>query len=187
MMDSFLDFPRKFTLAHPDVFYTNGILESFLEMTANLIANGDIPREKFVMKFVNGRPDQKVLETFNLEDNMQYTAENVSRQERLRELADSEAVLFIQRGSGNGYISEKFYELLTLQRKILAVVPNPIAYEEIANRDGDVYIAHIKNQAQIAEMFLKMYKDWEKEEDMVFNSKLFETHLQGESQVSSTT
>jgi len=36
MMDSFLDFPRKFTLAHPDVFYTNGILESFLEMTATL-------------------------------------------------------------------------------------------------------------------------------------------------------
>ncbi len=170
MMDSFLDFPRKFTLAHPDVFYTNGILESFLEMTANLIANDDIPGEKFVMKFVNGRPEQKFLETLNLEDNMQYTGENVSRQERLRELADSEAVLFIQRGVGNSYISEKFYELLTLKKKVLAVVPNPIAYEEITNREVDVYVAHIKNQAQIAEMFLKMYTDWEKEEEMVLYS-----------------
>ena len=98
---------------------------------------------------------------------MQYTGENVSRQERLRELADSEAVLFIQRGTGDSCISEKFYELLTLKKKVLAVVPNPIAYEEITNREVDVYVAHIKNQAQIAEMFLKMYKDWEKEEEMV--------------------
>ncbi len=135
------------------------------------------------MKFVNGRPEQKFLERLNLEDNMQFTGENVSRQERLRELADSEAVLFIQRGMRNSYISEKFYELLTLKKKILAVVPNPIAYEEIANRDGAVYVAHIKNKAQIAEMFLKMYTDWEKEEEMVFNSKLFETHLQDESQI----
>jgi hypothetical protein len=186
-MDSFLDFPEKFTLAHPDVFYTNGILESFLEMTANLIAHGDIPGEKFVMKFVNGRPEQKVVETLNLEDNMQYTGENVSPQERLRELADSEAVLFIQRGTGDSYISEKFYELLTLKKKVLAVVPNPVAYEEIANRDGDVYVAHIKNQAQITEMFLKMYADWEKEEEMVFYSNLFETHLQDEPQMLSST
>jgi len=40
------------------------------------------------MKFVNGRPEQKFLETLNLEDNMQYTGENVSRQERLRELIE---------------------------------------------------------------------------------------------------
>ena len=169
-MDSFFNFPIKFTLAHPDVFYTNGILESFLEMTANLIKSGQISKKNFVMKFVNGRPEPKVVEALNLQDNLQYAGENLSFQERLSELADSEAVLFIQRGTGNSYVSEKFYELLTLKKKVLTVVPNPIAYEEISNRDQNVYVANIKNQAQIAEMFLKMYADWEKEQEAVFYS-----------------
>ena len=152
-MDSFFSFPGKFTLAHPDVFYTNGILESFLEMTADLIETRRISKENFVMKFVNGRPEPKVVEALNLQDNLLYTGENLPFQERLRELADSEAVLYIQRGTGNGYASEKFYELLTLNKKVLAVVPNPIAYEEISNKDKDVYVAHIKDQAQIARCF----------------------------------
>jgi len=117
------------------------------------------------------------VEALNLQDNLEYSGENLSFQERLRDIADSEAVLFIQRGTGNSYVSEKFYEIVTLKKKVLAVVPNPIAYEEIANRDSDVYVANIKNQAQIAEMFLKMYGDWEKEEETVLYSKSFETHL----------
>ena len=169
-MDSFSSFPIKFTLAPPDVFYTNGILESFLEMTADLIESGQISKKNFVMKFVNGRPEPKVVEALNLQDNLQYAGENLSLQERLRELADSEAVLFIQRGVGNSYVSEKFYELLTLNKKVLTVVPNPIAYEEISNKDQDVYVAHIKNQAQIAEMFLKMYADWGKAQEAVLYS-----------------
>ena len=169
-MDSFFSFSKKFTLAHPDVFYTNGILESFLEVTANLIETGKISKENFVMKFVNGRPEQKVVDRLNLQDNLKYSGESLSFQERLRQLEDSEAVLFIQRGTGNNYVSEKFYELLTLNKKVLAVVPNPIAYEEIANRDPDVYVADINNQAQIAEMFLKMYRAWEKEAEPVLYS-----------------
>jgi len=55
--------------------------------------------------------------------------------------------LFIQKGTGNNYVPEKFYGLLTLNKKVLAVVPNPIAYEEIANRDGDVYATHIKKSS----------------------------------------
>ncbi len=170
-MASFFSSPKKFTLTHPDVFYTNGILESFLEMTADLIETSRISKENFMMKFVNGRPEPKVVEVLNLQDNLLYAGEDLSFQERLIELADSEAVLFIQRGTGNGYVSEKFYELLTLGKKILAVVPNPIAYEEISNRDQDIYVAHIKNKAQIAEVFLKMYADWQKEQELVFYSK----------------
>jgi len=169
MISSF-GFPRKFTLAHPDVFYINGTLESFLERIANLIETGRISKENFVMKFVNGRPEQKVVEGLNLQDNLKYSGESLSFQERRRQLADSEAVLFIQRGTGNSHVSEKFYELLTLNKKVLAIVPNPIAYEEIVNRDQDVYVADINNQAQISEMFLKMYGAWEKETEAVLYS-----------------
>jgi len=72
-MDSFLDFPR-IHFAHPDVFYTNGILESFLEMTTNLIETGRLSKENFVIKFVNGRPEQKVVEGLNLQDNLRYSS-----------------------------------------------------------------------------------------------------------------
>ncbi len=169
-MDSFSYFPNKFTLSHPDVFYTNGILESFLETTANLIANGDILRENFVMKFVNGRPEQKVVDKLNLQNNLQYTGENLSFKERLSELGDSNAVLFIQRGAGTPYVSEKFYEILALRKKVLAVVPNPMAYEEIEVEDPDVYVAHIKDKTQIADTFLQMYRDWEWEEESLLYS-----------------
>ena len=55
---------------------------------------------------------------------------------------------------------------------------SPIAYEEIVNRDQHVYVADIDNQAQIAEVFLKMYGAWEKEtEAVLYSSTVWVTGL----------
>ncbi len=43
---------------------------------------------------------------------------------------------------------------------MLAVVPNPVAYEEYASVENGVYIVENRNQANIAKTFLQLYRDW---------------------------
>lgn len=150
----------KFILAHADALYSNGILESFLSGLANLLELQAIERDGIEIRFLNGEPDRRLVRELGLEENVVYTRILSKFGSTLSCLAQSDALLFIQRGACNGYIPEKFFQLLTLRTRVLAVVPNPLAYEEYASVENGVYIVENRNQANIAKTFLQLYRDW---------------------------
>lgn len=150
----------KFVLAHADALYSNGILEGILSGLANLLELQAIERDEIEIRFLNGEPDRHLVRELGLEGNVVYTRILSKFDRTLSWLAQSDALLFIQRGACNGYILEKFFQLLTLRTRVLAVVPNPIAYEEYASGGDGVYVVENRNQANIANTFLQLHRDW---------------------------
>lgn len=150
----------KFVLAHADALYSNGILEGILSGLANLLELQAIERDEIEIRFLNGEPDRHLVRELGLEGNVVYTRILSKFDSTLSWLAQSDALLFIQRGACNGYIPEKFFQLLTLRTRVLAVVPNPIAYEEYASGGDGVYVVENRNQANIANTFLQLHRDW---------------------------
>lgn len=161
---------KKFTLAFPDVFYADGILESFLEIITNLIERDELLEESLNVKFVNGRPDQKVITRLNLRDHVCYSPEGLLFREKLKELSQVDAILFIQRAAGSCCVPDTFYDYLALNKRILAVVPNPVAYEEIAKKKSGLYVANFRNRAHVTEMLLKIYENWRQAHKVVYSS-----------------
>lgn len=153
--------PGKFILSHVDAFYSSGVLETFLSGVADLIAADVVSKEDFEIRFINGEPDKRLIEQLNLQGNVVYARLPSTFKENMSYLTQSTAILFIQRGACNGYIPERFFEFLTLRKRILALVPNPVAYQEYTLGNEDIYVADIQNYAGILSCFLQMYQDWQ--------------------------
>ncbi len=154
--------PKKFILSHPDAFYSNGILEAFLTDLSGLISAGQIPCEDLEVQFVNGEPDRSLLKKLGIQDLAVYAHVVSSYQAKSSYLAKSTAILFIQRGACNGFIPQRFFELLTLKTNILALVPNPVAYAEYTIQNSNLWVINNRSPHLAGTAFLEMYELWKR-------------------------
>jgi len=155
--------PGKFRLSHLDAFYSNGILESFLTALSGMIAAGEVVAGEIELEFINGEPDRNRVRKLGLEDLVLYTNAPRTYQAQVSCLSNSTTILFIQRGAYNGYVPEKFFELLTVRKPILALVPNPVAYQEYVAQDSSLHVVNNRLAHEASVAFLEMYRAWKSE------------------------
>lgn len=150
----------KFILSHLDGFYSNSILETFLRGIACAIRSRQIEPNTLELHFVNGEPEHSLIESLNLQSQVVYAHLASSHHAKMNYLSRSTAILFVQRGLCNGYVPERFFELLTLRRKVLALVPNPSIYVDYASEIDDIVLAGTSSQKAMTHVFLQMYQKW---------------------------
>jgi len=153
----------KFRLSHLDAFYSNGILESFLTALSRMISAGEVPASEIELEFINGEPDRNTVRKLWLEGSVIYTNAPRTYRSQVNYLSKASAILFIQRGAHNGYVPEKFFELLTVRKPILALVPNPIAYEDYVAQDPALHVVSNRQTQEISAAFLEMHRAWKEE------------------------
>ena len=154
--------PRKLKNTHLDEFYSNGFLEDFLKAISDLITCGDIPGKDLEIELVGEHLQEFWLRSLGLHEVVVKTKSKARSGPPPADEADCQAgaVLFVQRGAWNGYVPERFFELQTLGTRVLAMVPNPVAYEEYCFINSNLYVVGNKDFTGLKKAIAKLYQDW---------------------------
>ncbi|MFQ5603137.1 MAG: hypothetical protein ACE5HS_07700 [bacterium] len=156
-------YSKKFILTLTDAFYSHEILESFLLLLDRLFVNKFISEKTFEFQILNASLDSQFISRINVQKTIRYLRGDPKEINIQRSLQNSHAFLFIQRAEGKGFISNRFYEFVTCQKKVLALVPNTSTFEELTRELPEVYCADIRSPFSICSAFIQMFSDWEKQ------------------------
>ncbi len=155
---------RQLKITHFDEFYSNGFLESSLKAIAELVAERAIPIDDIKIELACEllRPD--TLDELRRQgidvSERGHSRKRTSKDLETPSIRFGNVTLFVQRGAWNGYVPERFFELLTRGTKILAMVPNPVAYEEYCFTNSDVYVVRNTDYCGLKAEIKKLYDDW---------------------------
>jgi len=154
---------RKFRILHVDGLYDGERLGWFLDVANDLFEDGLLEPNQIEIELVarslahdgiKGKVLREVVIRHDLDRHVDF---------RLDCVQDASAVLFIQRGEWNGYIPERFFELLSLRKRILALVPNPAAYSEYSSPETSIFVVEGHDREGARKALISLYQRWHTE------------------------
>ncbi len=136
---------RKFRILVVDGSNEQQALRIFDEVVCSLVSKGAMDQQQFEVELVREAAPSDI------------------RPDRWRHrLRAADAILFIQRGHWNGYVPERFFELLALGRPLLAMVSHPDSYRDYCNSKNNVYVVGKRGRRQIRDGLSALYMGWKR-------------------------
>jgi glycosyltransferase involved in cell wall biosynthesis len=151
----------RFTVVHAGALYLSRNPQRFLQALTDAAREELIPRERILVQFVGGVPDEDP-QIASLIAQLGSTVEVIPRlphSQALEMQKNASALLLFQAGFPL-QVPRKLYEYFSLRRPILAVTEANSATARILRDVGMEYLAE-DSVEQIKEALLKLYRDWD--------------------------
>jgi hypothetical protein len=151
----------RFTLVHAGALYLSRNPQHFLQALADAVHDNHIPRDRLLVQFVGGIPeeDPRIAALLSQLSGAVEIMPRLPHSDALELQKKASALLLFQAGFSL-QVPRKLFEYFALRRPIMAVTEADSATARILKDVGMEYRAE-DTVEQIKEALLKLYRDWE--------------------------